>query len=104
MTKAVFASSQLRSFIERVERLNEEQKALSDDIKEVYSEAAGQGFDVKIMRQVVKLRKLETAELQEQDAILDLYRSALGMLHDTPLGQASIERLSREARTETATA
>ena len=79
MAKSGFAKEHLKSFIERVERLEEEKAALAADIREVYSEAKGQGFDTKIMRQVVRLRKLDTADRQEQDAILDLYMSALGM-------------------------
>jgi uncharacterized protein (UPF0335 family) len=79
MAKSGFAKEHLKSFIERVERLEEEKSALAADIREVYSEAKGQGFDTKIMRQVVRLRKLDTADRQEQDAILDLYMSALGM-------------------------
>ncbi|HEY2069136.1 MAG: DUF2312 domain-containing protein [Rhizomicrobium sp.] len=82
MAKSGFAKDRLKSFIERVERLEEEKAALTADIREVYSEAKGEGFDTKIMRQVVRLRKLDTAERQEQDAILDLYLSALGMRHD----------------------
>jgi uncharacterized protein (UPF0335 family) len=79
LAKSGFAKEYLKSFIERVERLEEEKAALAADIREVYSEAKGQGFDTKIMRQVVRLRKLDTADRQEQDAILDLYMSALGM-------------------------
>ena len=79
MAKAGFAQEHLKSFIERIERLEEEKAALAADIREVYSEAKGTGFDVKIMRQVIRLRKMETADRQEQDAILDLYLSALGM-------------------------
>jgi uncharacterized protein (UPF0335 family) len=79
VTKSGFAKEHLKSFIERIERLEEEKAALAADIREVYSEAKGTGFDVKIMRQVVRLRKLDTADRQEQDAILDLYLSALGM-------------------------
>ncbi|HET7335315.1 MAG TPA: DUF2312 domain-containing protein [Rhizomicrobium sp.] len=79
MTKSGFAKEHLTSFIERIERLEEEKAALAADIREVYSEAKGQGFDTKIMRKVVALRKLDTAERQEQDAVLDLYLSALGM-------------------------
>jgi uncharacterized protein (UPF0335 family) len=82
MAKSGFAKEHLKSFIERVERLEEEKAALAADIREVYSEAKGQGFDTKIMRQVVRLRKLDTADRQEQDAILDLYMSALGMKRD----------------------
>lgn len=79
MTKAAFAAEQLRSFIERVERLEEEKAALTADIREVFAEAKGQGFDTKIMRQIVRLRKLDTADYQEQQALLDLYKGALGM-------------------------
>jgi uncharacterized protein (UPF0335 family) len=79
MSSSVFAKEQLKSFIERVERLEEEKKTLSTDIREVYTEAKGAGFDTKIMRHVVSLRRLGTAELQEQDALLDLYMKALGM-------------------------
>lgn len=79
MTKAGFAADHLRSFIERIERLEEEKAALTADIREVYSEAKGTGFDTKIMRQVVRMRKLDTADRQEQEAVLDLYMTALGM-------------------------
>jgi uncharacterized protein (UPF0335 family) len=82
MAKSGFAKEHLKSFIERVERLEEEKAALAADIREVYSEAKGQGFDTKIMRQVVRLRKMDTADRQEHDAILDLYMSALGMKRD----------------------
>ena len=74
-----FAKDQLKSVIERIERLEEERAALSGDIREVYSEAKGFGFDTKVIRQVVRLRKLDRADRQEQEAILDLYLSALGM-------------------------
>ncbi|PTW59496.1 uncharacterized protein (UPF0335 family) [Breoghania corrubedonensis] len=73
------AADQLRAFVERIERLEEEKKAISDDIKDVYGEAKGTGFDVKILRQVVRLRKQEPHEREEQEAILDLYMHALGM-------------------------
>jgi uncharacterized protein (UPF0335 family) len=79
MAKSGFAKDQLRSIIERIERLEEERTALSADIREVYAEAKGNGFDTKILRQVVRLRKLDRADRQEQEAILDLYMSALGM-------------------------
>jgi len=79
MAKSGFAKQHLRSFVERIERLEEERTALTADIREVYSEAKGQGFDTKIMRQVVRMRKLDTADRQEQEAILDLYLGALGM-------------------------
>ena len=79
MAKSGFAKEHLRSFVERIERLEEEKKALADDIREVYSEAKGTGFDTKVIRQVVRLRKMESADRQEQEAMLDLYLSALGM-------------------------
>ena len=84
------AGDRLRSFIERVERLEEEKAALTTDIREVYSEAKATGFDVKIMRQIVRERKLDKADRDEQQCLLDLYRQALGMLSDTPLGQAAL--------------
>lgn len=76
----IVAADQLRLFIERVERLEEEKKAIADDQKDVYAEAKSQGYDVKIMRKIVALRKLETHQRQEQDALMETYRSALGML------------------------
>jgi uncharacterized protein (UPF0335 family) len=74
------AADRLKSFIERIERLEEERKALSNDIKEVYAEAKGTGFDVKIMRQVIRLRRMDKDDLDEQETLLDVYRRALGML------------------------
>lgn len=82
----------LRAFIERIERLEEEKKALSDDIKDVYAEAKGNGFDVKIMRRIVALRKQDADKRREEAEILDLYLAALGMLADLPLGQAAVDR------------
>ena len=74
------AQDRLRSFIERIERLEEEKTALMADIKEVYSEAKGTGFDVKTMRKVISLRKMEESDRQEAEFLLDTYLSALGML------------------------
>ncbi len=71
------AADRLRSIVERVERLEEEKKALSSDIKDIFAEAKSAGFDVKVLRQVIKLRKLDDAALQEQDTLIDLYRRAL---------------------------
>lgn len=79
MSTTAFAKDQLKSFIERIERLEEEKAALAADIREVYAEAKGTGFDVKIMRKIVALRKLDKAEYQEQEAILELYKEALDM-------------------------
>ncbi|MBI1181684.1 MAG: DUF2312 domain-containing protein [Alphaproteobacteria bacterium] len=71
------AAGQLKALIERIERLEEEKKGLQDDIRDVYAEAKGNGFDPKIMRQVIRLRKLERDDRQEQEALLDLYMAAL---------------------------
>lgn len=74
------AAGQLRAFIERIERLEEEKKTISDDIKDVYAEAKGNGFDTKAMRTIIRLRKKDQAEREEEEAMLDLYLSALGMI------------------------
>lgn len=73
------AVAQLRAFIERIERLEEEKKTISDDIKEVYSEAKNSGFDTKAIRTIIRLRKKEDRERQEEEAMIDLYKDALGM-------------------------
>ncbi|MGP1396735.1 MAG: DUF2312 domain-containing protein [Inquilinaceae bacterium] len=73
------AGDRLRSFIERIERLEEEKATLAADIREVFAEAKGTGFDTKIMRQVLRLRKMENADREEQEELLDLYKRALGM-------------------------
>ncbi|GGB32427.1 UPF0335 protein R02793 [Roseibium aquae] len=73
------AGDQLRAFVERIERLEEEKKVIADDIKDVYAEAKGNGFDVKILRKVVSLRKKQPHEREEEEAVLDLYLQALGM-------------------------
>jgi uncharacterized protein (UPF0335 family) len=75
-----FAKDQLKAFIERIERLEEEKKATSDDIRDVYAEAKGSGFDVKALRSIVRLRKLDTDERREQQEVLETYMHALGML------------------------
>ena len=73
------ADDRLRLLIERVERLEEEKKGLTDDIRDVYAEAKANGYDPKIMRMIVRLRKMETHTRQEQDAILETYRTAVGV-------------------------
>lgn len=73
------AADRLRSIVERIERLEEEKKALSGDIKDIFTEAKSAGFDVKVLRQVIRLRKMDQAALQEQDTLLDLYRRALDL-------------------------
>jgi uncharacterized protein (UPF0335 family) len=77
---ARFAKDHLRAFVERVERLEEEKKAIADDIRDVYAEAKANGFDVKALRSVVRLRKQDVEERKEQEAILETYLHALGML------------------------
>jgi uncharacterized protein (UPF0335 family) len=74
------AGERLRSFIERIERLEEERRALGADIKEVYAEAKGAGFDAKTMRQIVRIRRMDKDDLDEQETLLDIYKRALGML------------------------
>ena len=75
----VIAADQLRLFIERIERLEEEKKGIADDIRDVYAESKSNGYDTKTMRAIVRLRKLESHQLQEADALLETYRAALGM-------------------------
>lgn len=72
------AASRLRSFVERIERVEEDQQALAEDKREIYAEAKGEGYDTKALRQCIKIRKMDRAERQEQEALLDLYLSALG--------------------------
>jgi uncharacterized protein (UPF0335 family) len=79
-TKTGFAQGQLKSLVERIERLEEEKKTIAADIKEVYAEAKGHGFDTKILRKVISLRKKDVAERQEEEQVLDLYLQALGMI------------------------
>jgi uncharacterized protein (UPF0335 family) len=74
------AGDRLKSFIERIERLEEEKRALAEDIKEVYAEARGTGFDPKIMRQLIRIRRMDKDDLDEQESLLDVYKRALGML------------------------
>lgn len=87
----------LRSYIERIERLEEEKKALAEDIREVFAEAKGNGFDTKTMRQILKLRKLDANEAEEQDYLLDVYKRALGMLpieEETSSGESLAEAVA----------
>lgn len=79
MAASGFAKEHLRSFLDRIARLEEEKSTLVADIREVYSEAKGQGFDTKILRQIVREQRLDRAELQEALAMADLYRAAAGM-------------------------
>ncbi len=92
------AADQLKTIIERIERLEEEKAGIAGDIKDVYAEAKANGFDTKIIRKIIGLRKRDYDERMEEEAILELYMQALGMLADTPLGQAAIERESSRSR------
>ena len=76
---SLVAGEQLRALIERIERLEEERAALAGDVREVYAEAKGNGFDVKVMRQIIRLRKMDREDRQEQEELLQLYQHALGM-------------------------
>jgi uncharacterized protein (UPF0335 family) len=78
-TSQTIAAGQLRAFVERIERLHEERDCLGDDLKDVYAEMKGTGFDTKAVKTIVRLRKKDQAERQEEEAMLDLYKSALGM-------------------------
>lgn len=73
------AADRLKSFVERIERLEEEKKGLADDIRDIYAEAKGSGFDVKVLRQLIRLRKMETHDRNEMEEVLNLYMRALGM-------------------------
>jgi len=73
------AGDKLKSYIERIERLEEEKSALTGDIRDIYAEAKGNGFDAKVMRQIVRLRRMDTADRREQEELLDLYKRAIGL-------------------------
>jgi uncharacterized protein (UPF0335 family) len=75
------AQDQIRTIIERIERMEEEKRAIAEDIKEIYAEAKGNGFDTKVLRKVVAIRKQDASERQEQEALLELYMTALGMAY-----------------------
>ena len=85
------AVERLKSFIERIERLEEEKRGLSDDIKEVYAEAKGTGFEPKIMRQIIKLRRMDKQEVDEEEGLLDLYKRALGMIPEAGIEAQAAE-------------
>jgi uncharacterized protein (UPF0335 family) len=85
------AADRLKSFIERIERLEQEKQALAGDLKEVYAEAKGGGFDTKIMRQIVRLRKRDRDELDEEETLLEVYKRALGMLPELAPRSAAAE-------------
>lgn len=88
------AVDRLRSLIERIERLEEERRALGGDIKDIYDEAKSAGFDVKVMRRLVKDRRMDPAVLEEQETLLEVYRRALGEYASTPIGAAAMDRVA----------
>lgn len=92
MTKTTFAHNQLRDIVARIERLEDEKKVISADVREVFAEAKANGFDTKIIRQLIAIRKKEPKVREEEQSVLEVYMSALGMLSDTPLGQAALKR------------
>lgn len=85
-------SSRLRSYIERIERMEAEKVVIAEDIKDIYTEAKSTGFDVKILRKIIAIRKVDADKRREEEEMIDLYMSALGDLKDMPLGQAAIRR------------
>ena len=87
------AADRLKSIVERIEKLEEERKALQEDIKDIYTEAKSAGFDTKVLRMVIASRKKDQAEWEEQQMLLETYMKALGQLADTPLGKAALDTL-----------
>lgn len=98
------SAAQLRALVERIEALEEEKKGVGDAIREVYAEAKGAGYDAKTIRRVVRLRAMDAEDREAEEAMLDLYRHALGMLADTPLGLASLASALRTPRQREAAA
>lgn len=96
------AGEKLLSLIQRIERLEEDRTNIGADIREVYSEAKGIGFDPKIIRQLVNLRKMEASDRQEQEALLESYAAAIGMLVGTPLGDAAMRTMRESPRIKSA--
>lgn len=93
----VSAQKKLRDYIERVERLQQQQRDLADDIKDIFAEAKSEGLQPKMMRKVIAIRRKSRAEFQEEQAIIDTYLAALGMLVGTPLGDYAVEQRRLEA-------
>lgn len=86
------SKEQLKAIVGRIERLEDDKKVITEDIKDVYAEAKGNGFDVRALRAIIKLRKEDADKRANREAILETYMMALGMLADLPLGQAAMER------------
>jgi uncharacterized protein (UPF0335 family) len=89
------SNNQISSIVQRIERLEDEKSQIAEDIKEVYKEAKGNGFDPKIIKKVVSLRKMDAAKRLEEQQLIATYMDALGMLADTPLGRAAIKSVSK---------
>lgn len=100
MADTSVAQDQLRSIVERIEHLEEEKAAIAGDIKEIYAEAKNNGFDTKMLRQVIRIRKQDRSERIEQEAILDLYMSALGMLPTDPDGADGDDRITPQRNSQ----
>jgi len=90
-------NNQLQAIVERIEKLEDERSILAEDIKDIYLEAKSSGYDPKIIKKLVALRKKDPSKLAEEEALLDTYKAALGMLADTPLGRAAMEREQRDS-------
>ena len=90
-------NNQIKALVERIEKLEEEKAAIAEDIKEVYAEAKGNGFDPKIIKKVIALRKQDAQKLKEEQALLATYMDALGMLATTPLGAAAIKSATKKS-------
>jgi uncharacterized protein (UPF0335 family) len=93
-------NNQLKALIERIEKLEEEKAEIANDIKEVYLEAKSSGFDSKIIKKIIAMRKQDDAKRKEEQALLAVYMDALGMLADTPLGKAAMDRATNPAQTD----
>ncbi len=91
------SADQIKSIVDRIEHLEDEKSGIASDIRDVYAEAKGNGFDVKALREIIRLRKKDAGERAEHEAIVETYMAALGMLGDTPLGKAAIERAELRA-------
>lgn len=90
-------NNQLQAIVERIEKLEDERSILAEDIKDIYLEAKSSGYDPKVIKKLVALRKKDPSKLAEEEALLDTYKAALGMLADTPLGRAAMEREQRDS-------
>jgi uncharacterized protein (UPF0335 family) len=93
-------NNQLKALIERIEKLEEEKAEIANDIKEVYLEAKSSGFDSKIIKKIIAMRKQDDAKRKEEQALLAVYMDALGMLADTPLGKAAMDRAASPTQEE----